>query len=95
MGSIFQGLTVVGIMFAYVAGAFLPYEWFNIACFFWAVCHLAGVLVIPESPYYFVALGKDDEAAAALQKLRGKDVDTDRELVEIKVKGNALPPAAM
>ncbi|XP_050531566.1 facilitated trehalose transporter Tret1-like isoform X1 [Daktulosphaira vitifoliae] len=84
LGSMFQGLTVVGIMFAYVAGAFLPYVFFNAACCVWAVSHIVGVLLIPESPYYFLSKNMDDKAALALKKLRGTNADTTQELAEIK-----------
>ena len=39
---------------------------------------------MPESPYYLLLKGREEDARKALQWLRGKDYDIDQEMEEMK-----------
>ena len=39
---------------------------------------------MPESPYYLLLRGREDDARKALQWLRGKDYDVEPEMEEMK-----------
>ncbi|KAH8314336.1 hypothetical protein KR059_002967, partial [Drosophila kikkawai] len=83
IGAFFQLLIVSGVFYGYLVGAFLPLLTINILC---AILPLIFALVhffMPESPVYLAIKGRNEDAAAALQWLRGKDADIDEEFKEI------------
>ncbi|XP_017026981.1 facilitated trehalose transporter Tret1-2 homolog [Drosophila kikkawai] len=83
IGAFFQLLIVSGVFYGYLVGAFLPLLTINILC---AILPLIFALVhffMPESPVYLAIKGRNEDAAAALQWLRGKDADIDDEFKEI------------
>ncbi|KAL8904032.1 MAG: hypothetical protein Q9171_007195 [Xanthocarpia ochracea] len=43
--------------------------------FAWAIIVVVGMLILPETPRYFIKVGKKDKAAKALSRLRRLDVD--------------------
>jgi MFS family permease len=45
--------------------------------FLWAVILAVGLMLLPDSPRYFVKKGKLDQAAAALARVRGQPLDSD------------------
>ena len=54
--------------------------------FLWAIILAVGLILLPDSPRYFVKKGKLDKAAAALARVRGQPVDSEYiqdELAEI------------
>lgn len=75
-----QQLNVLGILIAYGAGIIL--NWSNLAFLggTLAVPFIISMLLIPETPRWFVSRGKDEEARKALQWLRGKQADVEPEL---------------
>ncbi|KAK3114388.1 hypothetical protein LTR53_007355 [Teratosphaeriaceae sp. CCFEE 6253] len=55
--------------------------------FLWAAVLIIGLLLLPESPRYFVMKGKLDEAMKALARVRGQSVESEyvlHELAEIQ-----------
>lgn len=84
LGSYFQLLLTVGILFAYVIGAFVTPQVLAIIC---ACVPLAfGVIffIQPETPVYSLKKGNEEAASAALRRLRGPFYDVDSEIKEIK-----------
>ncbi|KAH8257983.1 hypothetical protein KR038_003611 [Drosophila bunnanda] len=83
IGAFFQLLIVSGVFYGYLVGAFLPLDTINILC---AILPLIFAIVhyfMPESPVYLAIKGRNEDAAAALQWLRGKNANIDDELKEI------------
>ncbi|KAK5641985.1 hypothetical protein RI129_008152 [Pyrocoelia pectoralis] len=86
LGSYFQLLLTVGILFAYIVGFAAEMKVYTIIV---AVLPLVFCVVFffqPETPVYRMKQNREDEAKAALIRLRGKDYDVDAELKEIKEK---------
>ncbi|KAG6615957.1 putative proton myo-inositol cotransporter [Phytophthora cinnamomi] len=56
-----------------------------------AILQFVGFLALPESPRYLISIGKDDEASAALLKIRGdQDVDVELKHIKAEVQGSKL-----
>lgn len=73
-------LSISGILIAYGAGIIL--NWSNLAFLgsTLAIPFIISMMLIPETPRWFVSRGKDEEARKALQWLRGKQADVEPEL---------------
>lgn len=69
-----------GILLAYVAGRYM--NWSNLAFLGGAlpIPFLLMMLIIPETPRWYVSRGRDEQARKALQWLRGKKADVEPEL---------------
>ncbi|XP_051155563.1 facilitated trehalose transporter Tret1-like [Leptopilina boulardi] len=63
--------STVGLI-ATTVGAFLSYEILNITCLVIPICFLIFFSFMPESPYYLLLKGYEEEAIKCLIKLRGK-----------------------
>lgn len=75
-----------GILSEYCVGPYLSYtalSWFSITV---PILFFACILVLPESPYYLVIIGKEGKAAQALAWFRGgvRESNVDEELQAIK-----------
>lgn len=82
-----------GILFVFLVGPKLGVR--LTAVFSTALCalYLIGFWFAPESPYFLVTVGREKEAEAVLEKLRGKmDVSDELELIRTTVneKGKAM-----
>lgn len=86
LGSYFQLMITVGILFAYVVGSYTPVFIFNILCTIIPIVFGIIFFFMPESPNFLVVKGKNDEAREALIKLRGSAYDVDYELDNLKFK---------
>ncbi|XP_072947178.1 trehalose transporter 1-like protein isoform X2 [Epargyreus clarus] len=80
LGSYFQLMVTVGILFAYAVGSYTSVFVFNILCTIIPVIFGAIFFFMPESPSFLVVKGKDAEAKEALIRLRGRNYDVDTEL---------------
>ncbi|KAH8331788.1 hypothetical protein KR074_012193, partial [Drosophila pseudoananassae] len=87
-GCFFQLMVVHGILYAFVAGAFLKVMLFNIACAVWPIIFFVLFFFMPESPVYLQQKGKSEQAEKSLRYLRGKDADVSGELKEIAAESN-------
>ncbi|XP_014286696.1 facilitated trehalose transporter Tret1 [Halyomorpha halys] len=63
----------VGQMIVYVAGPQLSYTNYITVCFSIPILFFILFFFAPESPYYLMSKGRDEEAKDCMTKLRGKD----------------------
>lgn len=70
----------IGILLSFAAGRYM--NWSNLAYLGGTlpVPFLISMLLIPETPRWYVSRGKDERARKALQWLRGKQADVEPEL---------------
>lgn len=74
----------VGVLLSFLGGAYLDWRQLAMVVAVAPVMLFVSVLYVPETPSYLVLAGKDDEAARALQWLRGPDADVGPELAVIR-----------
>ncbi|XP_013134551.1 PREDICTED: facilitated trehalose transporter Tret1 isoform X1 [Papilio polytes] len=80
LGSYFQLMITVGILFSYVVGSYTSVFVFNILCTIIPIIFGIVFFFMPESPNFLVVKGRNDEAKDALIRLRGRNYDVDTEL---------------
>lgn len=83
----------LGMLFMFAVGPVLGVQSMALTCLSTSVLYMVCFLFAPESPYFLMMVGREDEAAAALEKLRGKtDVTEELELIRttIREKGKSL-----
>ncbi|EDW61041.1 facilitated trehalose transporter Tret1-2 homolog [Drosophila virilis] len=83
MGSFFQLNIVLGLLYGYIVGGYLPLLTINILCAILPLIFAAVHFFMPESPVYLVMKGRPEDATKSLLWLRGKDCDVSYELKEI------------
>ncbi|CAH0398588.1 unnamed protein product [Chilo suppressalis] len=86
LGSYFQLMITVGILFAYAVGSYTSVFVFNILCTLIPIIFGVIFFFMPESPNYLVVKGRNEEAREALIRLRGREYDVDSELDNLKAK---------
>lgn len=86
LGSYFQLMITIGVLFAYVVGSYTTVFLFNILCTCIPIVFGTVFFFMPESPNYLVVNNRNDEAKEALIKLRGRNYDVDYELSTLKQK---------
>ncbi|KAM3955144.1 solute carrier family 2 member nebulosa isoform 2-T2 [Aphomia sociella] len=86
LGSYFQLMITIGILFAYAVGSYTSVFVFNILCTLIPIIFGIVFFFMPESPNYLVVKGQNDEAREALIRLRGREYDVDSELNILKAK---------
>ncbi|XP_053606396.1 facilitated trehalose transporter Tret1-2 homolog isoform X3 [Plodia interpunctella] len=84
LGSYFQLMITIGILFAYVIGSYTSVFAFNILCTCIPIIFGIVFFFMPESPTYLVNKSNNDEAREALVRLRGNNYDIDGELNALK-----------
>ncbi|XP_030761676.1 facilitated trehalose transporter Tret1-like [Sitophilus oryzae] len=87
LGTLLQLFTTLGLLFSFGVGPYTTFTTFNVACLVVPVVFLVTFfLFIPESPYFLLQAGNEDEAEAALMKLRSTTEvqDVKRELDDMK-----------
>ncbi|PSN29883.1 Facilitated trehalose transporter Tret1, partial [Blattella germanica] len=72
LGSFFQLLIVIGLLFEYVIGPYVSYTTLVVASAAVAILFAVAFFFVPESPYQYLAKGNRDEATTALMWLRGQ-----------------------
>lgn len=81
LGSGFQLMVTIGVVYSYVLGAVVPsWRWLAGLCIVPLVLYLVLMFFAKESPSFLLLHGKDECAAAALQYFRGKDTHIQTEL---------------
>jgi MFS family permease len=75
LGSFMQLGIVIGILFVYVVGPFVPYVTFQYLCLLIPIIFVILFYFMPDSPHYYIAKGRKAEAAKSLMFLRGKSAE--------------------
>ncbi|WP_256680704.1 sugar porter family MFS transporter [Pseudomonas sp. LTJR-52] len=88
---LFQFMVVSGITVAYFTGFALDehWRWMFALGVVPAVILLAGMSVLPESPRWLLSRGREQDALAVLERVRGDEAAARRELTEIKTVSDA------
>ncbi|CAG7716652.1 unnamed protein product [Allacma fusca] len=89
LGSGFQVMVTIGILFVYVVGDLAPWGWLSLVSGFGPLVFLVLMIFPPESPRWLISNGKYLEASEALQWLRGascsQDVEEELNLIKKSV----------
>ncbi|XP_045766502.1 facilitated trehalose transporter Tret1-2 homolog isoform X2 [Maniola jurtina] len=88
LGSFFQLMITVGILFAYAVGSYTSIFVFNILCTMIPIIFGLVFFFMPESPNFLVIKGRPEEAKDALIRLRGRNYDVDSELSNLQMKAD-------
>ena len=83
--AVFEGVSrSIGVILIYSLGSFL--QWYQAAYIGMVFPFIAFLLLIilPESPYFLVSVGKTEDASKSLRKLNDGTKDLDEELKGIK-----------
>ncbi|XP_022118221.2 facilitated trehalose transporter Tret1-2 homolog isoform X1 [Pieris rapae] len=86
LGSFFQLMVTVGILFAYAVGSYTSVFVFNILCTLIPIIFAVTFFFMPESPNFLVVKGRHDDARDSLIRLRGRNYDVDGELTSLQTK---------
>lgn len=73
-----------GILIIYVAGSYMDWRYLSVVCAVLSVPFLICMMLIPETPRWFVANGRDRDAQNSLQWLRGQGADITTEMSDIQ-----------
>lgn len=77
-------MVTIGILFVYSAGAGVSVFWLSLICAVIPLIFGVVFLFMPESPTYLVIKDRSQDAAKALQWLRGKNYDSSEEIAELQ-----------
>ncbi|OIW05024.1 hypothetical protein TanjilG_06436 [Lupinus angustifolius] len=80
-----QFMIVAGVSVAYIIGTILSWRTLALTGLIPAAVLLLGLFLIPESPRWLAKRGREKDFVAALQILRGIDVDISQEANEIQI----------
>ncbi|XP_025405231.1 sugar transporter ERD6-like 6 [Sipha flava] len=81
-----------GLLLAYVVGWLADYETLATVCALIPVITGVLMITIPDSPYYLMMVGKSEEAARSLRKLRSYDnveFEAELEIIRLSVTENS------
>ncbi|KAF5279761.1 hypothetical protein FQA39_LY05451 [Lamprigera yunnana] len=85
LGSYFQLLLTVGILFAYIMGFAAPPKIYTIILAVLPLVFFVAFIFQPETPIYRMKQNRVEDARTSLLRLRGTNYDVDWELAEIKM----------
>jgi SP family facilitated glucose transporter-like MFS transporter 8 len=80
LGFFFQLMVCTGILVVSLFGLGLHWRWISAISAIFPLIFLAAVMYVPESPYFLVKKGRQDDARVALQWLRGADFEIQAEM---------------
>lgn len=89
LGSFFQLMVTIGILFVYSIGYNLNVFTFSIICGLLPLVFVAVFVFMPESPWYLVSSNRNDEAIKSLKWLRGGEYDFHDELNDLQLEHKA------
>lgn len=88
LGSFFQLMVTIGILFVYAIGYGLSVFHFSIVCGILPLIFGAVFIFMPESPLYLISKNRTTDAINSLQWLRGKQYDCTTEIAELQAQHN-------
>ncbi|XP_030372317.1 facilitated trehalose transporter Tret1-2 homolog isoform X2 [Scaptodrosophila lebanonensis] len=83
LGSFFQLMITIGILFVYAIGAGLNVFWMSVVCGILPLIFGVIFFFMPESPTYLVSKNRTEGAIKSIQWLRGTEYNYDAELEEL------------
>jgi len=95
LGSCVQLMVTVGVLQVIVVGAGGSWRWISISCLVMVAVWALLLLLVPESPSHLVSTGRYTEARAALEWLRGTEVETEYQEVVRSVEEAASQQAGV
>ena len=84
LGSCFQLMVTVGVLYPGIIGAIASWRWISVACIVWCLLWSILLCFCPESPAHLLAKKDFDGARKALQFLRGHEL-VETELAEAQM----------
>lgn len=84
LGSYFQLMITIGILFVYAVGAGVNVYWLSIICGTLPLIFGAVFVFMPESPAYLVMKDKQIEATKSYKWLRGNNYDPAEDIAELQ-----------
>lgn len=84
LGSYFQLMLVIGVLFSYIVGAKSSVFVLNLVCAAIPLVFGAIFMFMPETPSYLISKGKKEAAAKSLSWLRGSEYDYSSELAQLE-----------
>lgn len=90
LGSFFQLMVTVGILFVYTVGYGLPVRVFSVVCATLPLIFGAVFVFMPETPHYWVSKNNSDNAIKSLKWLRGDRYSYNDELDELYADNDSL-----
>lgn len=88
LGTFFQLLLTVGILFVYAVGSGVNVFVLNVICMCVPIVFGCIFFFMPETPLYLVSKNRNDEAIKSLKWLRGSEYDYNAELSELQSEHN-------
>ncbi|XP_060645400.1 facilitated trehalose transporter Tret1-2 homolog isoform X1 [Drosophila nasuta] len=76
LGTLFQLLLTMGILFVYIVGSLVSWSTLSMMCLVVPVLLFIGMLMLPETPVYLLKKGRRADAALSLKWLWGKYCDS-------------------
>jgi MFS family permease len=86
LGTFFQLFVILGILFAYVVGAFTNIFSLSVICGVLPLIFGIMFVFMPETPYYLIYKNKMESCEKSLWWLRGRHYDIQTEINEIKTE---------
>ncbi|XP_015597134.1 facilitated trehalose transporter Tret1 [Cephus cinctus] len=86
LSSLIQFFVAVGLLYAYSIGPYISYTLFWILCILIPILFFVSFVTMPESPYYLLIKGRNEEASQSLARLRGQSTaGVQKEIDELQV----------
>lgn len=90
LGSCFQVMVTLGVMYVDVVGAFGSWRWLCVACVAMTLVWAIALFFVPESPAYLLSQKRFNEARLSLQFLRGHEyIETELGDLQITLEASA------
>lgn len=83
----------LGLLFVFAITPYLGVRLTSLVCMIVTTMWMISTWLVPESPYFLVMTGREDEAETVLEKLRGRtDVAEELDLIRATIRENGKTP---